>query len=103
MALQGTIQTMGGLSATNAYLRICDLSLKKITESGDNQNKWQLTYGVHCYVDASARNSDPDTRLAAPDVSRFKIVSDTEPSAAVNVAYANLKTQGAVSNVSDLV
>lgn len=103
MAVQGTIVTMGGLTATNAYLRICDLSLKKITESGDNQNKWQLTYEVHCYVNASARNSDPDTRLVVPDVDRFKIVSDTEPSDPMNVAYANLKTQSTVSNVSDLL
>ena len=103
MAIQATIQTQGGLAATNAYLRIYDLNCKKITESGDNQNKWQLTYGVHCYVNASARNSDPDTRLAAPDVDRFKIVSDTEPSDPMNVAYANLKTQSTVSNVSDLV
>ena len=103
MAVQGTIVTMGGLTATGAYLRISDLTVQKIIEVGDNQNKWQLTYEVHCYVNASARNSDPDTRLVVPDVDRFKIVSDTEPSDPMNVAYANLKTQSTVSNVSDLL
>ena len=44
MAIQATIQTQGGLNATNAYLRISDLALKKIV-GGDNNNKWQLTYG----------------------------------------------------------
>ena len=102
MAIQGTIQTQGGLGATNAYLRINDLNLKKIV-GGDDNNKWQLTYGVNCYVNASARNSNPDVTLYAPTVDRFKIISDSEPSDPINVAYANLKTQSVVSNVSDLV
>ena len=91
MAIQATIQTQGGLAATDAYLRISDLSLKKIV-GGDDNNKWQLTYGVDCYVSASARNSNPDVRLYAPTVDRFKVVSDTEPSDPINVAYADLKT-----------
>ena len=103
MAVQGTISTMGGLTATNAYLRISDLTVKKIVSDGDDNNKWQLVYGVDCYVNASARNNAPETRLATPSVDRFKIVSDTEPSDPMNAAYANLKTQSAKSNVSDLV
>ena len=102
MAIQATIQTQGGLAATDAYLRISDLSLKKIV-GGDDNNKWQLTYGVNCYVNASARNSNPDVKLYAPTVDRFKLVSDTEPSDPINTAYANLKTQSTLSNVSDLV
>ncbi len=102
MAVQGTISTMGGLTATNAYLRICDLTVKKIV-GGEDNNKWQLTYGVFCYVNANARTSAPETRLVAPSVDRFKVISDTEPSDPMAVAYANLKTQNAVSNASDLV
>ncbi len=48
MAVQGTISTMGGLTATNAYLRISNLTLKKIISDGDDNNKWQLVYGVTC-------------------------------------------------------
>ena len=103
MAVQGTIETMGGLTATNAYLRISNLTLKKIISDGDDNNKWQLTYGVFCYVNANARTSAPETRLVAPSVDRFKVISDTEPSDPMAVAYANLKTQNAVSNASDLV
>ena len=103
MAVHGTISTMGGLTATNAYLRISDLTVKKIITGGDNNNKWQLVYGVDCYVNASARNNAPETRLVAPSVDRFKIISDTEPSDPMNVAYANLKAQSTVSNASDLV
>jgi hypothetical protein len=104
MAVQGTIETMGGLTATNAYLRISELIVKKIVEADSgNNNKWQLVYGVHCYVNADARTSAPQTRLVAPSVDRFKIISDTEPSDPMNAAYANLKTQSAVSNASDLV
>jgi len=102
MAVQGTIATMGGLTATNAYLRVSDLTVKKIV-GGDDNNKWQMTYGVNCYVNASARNSDPGTRLVAPSVDRFKVVTDDEPSDPFAAAYANLKTQSNVTNVSDLV
>jgi hypothetical protein len=104
MAVQGTIETMGGLTATNAYLRISDLTVKKIVDAdSENNNKWQLVYGVYCYVNADARTNNPETRLVAPSVDRFKIVSNDEPSDPMNAAYANLKTQSAVSNASDLV
>ena len=104
MAVQGTIETMGGLTATNAYLRISDLTLKKIVEAGNaNDGKWQLVYGVSCYVNAEARTNAPQTRLVAPSVDQFKIVSDPEPSDPMAVAYANLKTQSSVSNASDLL
>ena len=102
MAVQGTIVTMGNLTATNAYLRVSDLTIKKIV-GGDDNNKWQMTYGVHCYVNASARNSDPATRMVAPSVDRFKVVTDDEPSDPYAAAYANLKTQSTVTNASDLV
>jgi len=102
MAVQGTIVTMGGLTATNAYLRVSDLTVKKIV-GGDDNNKWQMVYGVDCYVNASARNSDPGTRLVAPSVDRFKVVTDDEPSDPFAAAYANLKTQSTVTNASDLV
>jgi len=102
MAVQGTIATMGGLTATNAYLRVSDLTVKKIV-GGDDNNKWQMVYGVDCYVNASARNSDPGTRLVAPSVDRFKVVTDDEPSDPFAAAYANLKTQSTVTNASDLV
>ena len=103
MAVQGTIETMGGLTASNAYLRISELTLKKIVSDRDDNNKWALIYGVYCYLNANARTNNPETRLVAPSVDRFKVISDTEPSDPMAVAYANLKTQNAVSNASDLV
>ena len=102
MAVQGTIETMGGLTATNAYLRISDLAVKKIV-GGEDNNTWQLVYGVHCYINANARTSAPQTRLVAPSVDRFKVVSDTEPNDPMATAYADLKAQSTVSNASDLV
>ena len=102
MAVQGTIVTMGNLTATDAYLRVSDLTVKKIIE-GDDSDKWQLTYGVDCYVSAAARAEDSATTLVAPSVDRFKVVSDDEPTDPMNVAYANLKAQSTVSNPSDLV
>ena len=102
MAISGDIVTMGGLAATGAYLRISDLTVKKIIE-GDNNGKWQMTYGVDCYVSADERASASPTTLVAPSVDRFKVTSDTEPSDPYAAAYANLKTQSTVASPSDLV
>ena len=102
MAISGNIVTMGNLTATGAYLRVSDLTVKKIIE-GDNNGKWQMTYGVHCYVSADERASASPTTLVAPTVDRFKVVTDDEPSDPYAAAYANLKTQSTVANASDLV
>ena len=104
MAISGNIVTMGNLTATGAYLRITDITTKKIVDStSDNNGKWQLVYGVDCYVNADERASDSPVPLVAPSVDRFKVTSDTEPSDPYAVAYADLKTQSAVANASDLV
>ena len=102
MAISGDISTMGKLTATGAYLRISDLTVKKIIE-GDNNGKWQMVYGVDCYVSADERAEDSPTTLVAPSVDRFKVITDDEPSDPYAAAYANLKTQSAVANASDLV
>jgi len=104
MAVQGTIVTMGNLTATNAYLRISNITIKKdIDSDGPGYGKWHMTYGVDCYVSADERAEDSPVKLVAPSVDRFKVVSDTEPSDPYAVAYTDLKTQSAVSNASDLV
>ena len=104
MAVQGTISTMGGLTATNAYLRISDLTVKKIVDAdSENNNKWQLVYGVYCYLNADARTNNPETRLVAPSVDRFKVISDDEPSDPMATAYADLKTQSTVTDATDLL
>ena len=102
MAISANIITMGGLAATGAYLRISDLTVKKIIE-GDNNGKWQMVYGVACYVSADERASASPTALVAPSVDRFKVITDDEPSDPYAAAYANLKTQSTVANASDLV
>ena len=104
MAVQGTIETMGGLTATDAYLRISDLLIKKIVDANNrNHNKWQLVYGVDCYVNADARTNNPETRLVAPSVDRFKVISDDEPSDPMATAYADLKTQSTVADATDIL
>jgi hypothetical protein len=102
MAISANIVTMGGLAATGAYLRISDLTVKKIIE-GDNNGKWQLVYGVDCYVSADERAEDSPVTLVAPSVDRFKVITDDEPSDPYAAAYADLKTQSTVANASDLV
>ena len=104
MAISANIVTRGNLIATGAYLRISDITIKKIIDStSDNSGKWQMTYGVHCYVSADERAEDSPVTLVAPSVDRFKVVTDDEPSDPYAAAYANLKTQSTVTNPSDLV
>jgi len=104
MAVQGTIVTMGNLTATNVYLRVSDITIKKVIDStSDNNGRWQMVYGVDCYVSAAERAEDRPVTLVAPSVDRFKVVTDDEPSDPYAAAYANLKTQSTVANPSDLV
>ena len=104
MAISGNIVTMGNLTATGAYLRVSDITTKKIIDTtSDNNGKWQMMYGVDCYVSADERASASPTTLVAPTVDRFKVVTDDEPSDPYAAAYANLKTQSAVASPSDLV
>ena len=104
MAISANIVTMGGLAATGAYLRISDITTKKIIDSNsDNNGKWQMVYGVHCYVSADERASASPTTLVAPSVDRFKVITDDEPSDPYAAAYADLKTQSTVASPSDLV
>ena len=56
MAISGNIVTMGKLTATGAYLRISDITIQKIVDSTNSDNgKWQMVYGVDCYVSADER------------------------------------------------
>ena len=104
MAVPGTIVTMGNLTATNAYLRVSDITTKKIIDSTSPDNgKWQMVYGVDCYVSASERAEDSPVTLVAPSVDRFKVIADDEPSDPFAAAYADLKGQSTVTNASDLV
>ena len=104
MAISANIITRGGLAATGAYLRISDLTVKKnIDSNSSNNGKWQMVYGVDCYVSADERASASPVTLVAPSVDRFKVVSDAEPSDPFTAAYADLKTQPTVANASDLV
>ena len=102
MAISGDIVTQGNLVAAGAYLRISDVIITKITE-GLNKNKWRLQYGGDCYVSADERAKDDPQTLAAKQVGRYWLISDTEPSDPYAVAYADLKTQSAVASPSDLV
>lgn len=103
MAVSATIVTMGGLTATGAYLRISDLTVQKIIEVGDNQNKWQMVYGVDCYVNAEERAKDSPEKLVAPSVDRFKVIADAEFADPMATAYTDLKAQTAVTDATDLV
>ena len=104
MAISGDIVTMGKLTATGAYLRISDITIKKVIDSDSpGYGKWHMAYGVDCYVSADERAEDSPAKLVAPSVDRFKVVTDDEPSDPYAAAYADLKAQSTVANASDLV
>ena len=102
MAISGDIVTQGNLTAVGAYLRISDVMTKKVVD-GFNEGKWEIHYGVDCYVSADERSKDSPQTLAAQQMGKYRIISDTEPVDLYALAYADLKTQSAVTNASDLV
>ena len=102
MAIQGTVETTGGLTATDAYLRVTQVTVSKVTE-GDASGKWMLMYGVDCYVNADTRSNDASKRLEVPTANRFKGIGDDEPTDPMASAYSDLKTQGAVIDATDLL
>lgn len=88
-----------GLTATQAYLRISDILVKK----DDSDGTFYITYGVSCYVNEEARNAENPRTFASIEVDRFKVKGmATPPMNPYNVAYNDLKAQPSVTNAQDV-
>ena len=102
MAIRFTCPVMRGeLSATNAYVRLGPISIKKNRE--DDPETWYLTADIEVFADVP---EEGDSALQSLHVDRFKM-TDIDPAATtVATVYGGLKawlvTNTAVTAVTQL-
>ena len=99
MAIQATVDLGNGVSATNAYLIIPTAYVKKF-----NDDSFKLIYDVHIYKDATDRATNNDMKqIKCKTVDHHKIAYDPTSGEqnAFKLAYADLKTNGSLSSITD--
>ena len=98
MAIQATVDLGNGVSATNAYLIIPTAYVKKF-----NDDSFKLIYDVHIYKDATDRATNNDMKqIKCREVQHHKLTYDpTTSDNPFKLAYADLKTNGSLSSITD--
>ena len=99
MAIQATVDLGNGVSATNAYLIIPRAHVMKTED-----DEFKLVYDVHIYKDATDRaTNDNVKRLPCRTVDHHKLTYDPTSGEqnAFKLAYADLKTNGSLSSITD--
>ena len=84
MAINTTIQVPPGGDVADCYVRLTDMTVKKIREDDDPANHTHyVTYGVHASKD--------DVEIQLRELDRFKVL-DIDPAADIPaLCYADLK------------
>jgi len=109
MAITANMTTHDGISLTNAYLRVSSTYIKKLPETdseGNTSKVWKLVYDVLIYKDKATRDDatkEQSMRIKNLHVDHFKC--DYSLDATDNpykLAYADLKANSELSNVSDV-
>jgi superfamily II helicase len=100
MAITANITTNEGTSIESAYLKIGEATVKKFDDTG-----WKLIYSVLIWKDKATRDDEEKKihmKLKTSHLDRFKVdYDDTSTTNPVALAYADLKTNEALSNVAD--
>ena len=98
MAIQATVDLGNGVSATAAYLIIPTAYVKKF-----NDDSFKLIYDVHIYKDATDRATNNDMKqIKCREVDHHKLTYDpTTSDNPFKLAYADLKTNGSLSSITD--
>ena len=99
MAIQATVDLGNGVSAKDAYLIIPTAYVKKFED-----DSFRLIYDVHIYKDASDRATNNNIKqIPCRTVDHHKLVYDPTSGEqnAFKLAYADLKTNGSLSSVTD--
>ena len=99
MAITATVDLGNGVSKASCYLIIPTAYVKKFSD-----DSFKLIYDVHIYKDATDRATNLQSKhIRCPEVDHHKITYN--PAAgeqnAFKLAYADLKTNGSLSSVSD--
>tara|TARA_X000001036_G_C20410928_1_gene696981 strand:- start:16 stop:318 length:303 start_codon:yes stop_codon:yes gene_type:complete len=99
MAIQATVDLGNGVSATDAYLIIPTVYVKKFDD-----DSFKLIYDVHIYKDASDRATNDNVKqITCREVDHHKIAYDPTSGEqnAFKLAYADLKTNSSLSSITD--
>ena len=99
MAIQATVDLGNGVSATNAYLIIPTAYVKKFDD-----DSFKLIYDVLIYQNAEGRATNLQTKqITCKTVDHHKLAYDPTSGEQnlFKLAYADLKTNGSLSSVSD--
>ena len=98
MAIQATVDLGNGVSATDAYLIIPVAYVKKFDD-----DSFKLIYDVHIYKDATDRATNlTDKQIYCREVQHHKLTYDpTTSDNPFKLAYADLKTNGSLSSITD--
>ncbi len=105
MAITANMTTHDGIALTDAYVRVTEAYVKKMTDSEGNA-AWKLVYDVLIYKDKDTRddvNKEQSMRISNRHVDHFKIDYSLDATDnPIKLAYADLKTNSQLSNVKDV-
>jgi hypothetical protein len=99
MAIQATVDLGNGISASAAYLIIPAAYVKKYDD-----DSFSLIYDVLIYQNAEGRATNLQTKqITCKTVDHHKLTYDPTSGEqnAFKLAYADLKTNGSLSSISD--
>ena len=99
MAITATVDLGNGVSKASCYLIIPVAYVKKFDD-----DSFKLIYDVHIYKDATDRATNlTDKQIYCREVQHHKLTYDPTSGEqnAFKLAYADLKTNGSLSSVSD--
>ena len=104
MAITANMTTHDGVALTDAYVRVTETYVKKMVDS-EGTAAWKLVYDVLIYKDKATRDdeaTEKSMRIKNRHVDHFKIDYSLDATDnPVKLAYADLKTNSQLSNVSD--
>ena len=99
MAITANMTTHDGVALTSAYVRVTSAYVKKMGSD------WKLVYDVEIYKDKDTRDDETKEqshRISNKHLQHFKIDYSLDASDnPVKLAYADLKTNSELSNVTD--
>ena len=98
MAITATVDLGNGVSKASCYLIIPVAYVKKFDD-----DSFKLIYDVHIYKDATDRATNlTDKQIYCREVQHHKVTYDpTTSDNPFKLAYADLKTNGSLSSVTD--
>ena len=99
MAITANMTTHDGTAHVSAYIRVTEAYVKKMGSD------WKLVYDVEIYKDKATRDdelTEKSMRISNRHVDHFKTDYSLDATDnPVKLAYADLKTNSQLSNVSD--